>query len=118
MSLKVFNGVEWVTTGIAGEQGIQGETGSSGIGETGIQGLTGIPGVGSVSGDTAPSDPFTGMLWYDASETTNPDMILNSLEITGDLSGTTAMVGNILFGTGDPPSPTGIQIGTVYYKYE
>lgn len=49
MGLKIFNGVEWVSTG---SPGIQGVTGISGVGVTGLQGTTGtrgetgLPGLG------------------------------------------------------------------------
>ena len=95
--LKFWDGAQWVAINNVGQQGatgaaVSGVTGVAGLGVTGLMGATGV--------DTVGTDPS-----------------FNTVTLTGNLNGTTGMVGNILFGIGDPPSPTGIQIGTVYYKY-
>lgn len=119
MGLKVYDGNGWVSVGIPGPRGetglsalgytgLQGYTGL--VGNTGTQGSTGVAGLGEtgVQGETG-AQGITGVI--------DSDPYFNSVKIVGDLNGTTGMVGNILFGTGTAPSPTGIQIGTLYFQY-
>jgi hypothetical protein len=59
MSLKVFNGVEWISTGVPGPKGDQGATGLPGFGETGSQGATGP---NALTMDNGVRVSFTGAL--------------------------------------------------------
>ncbi len=86
-------------TGPTGNTGPQGATGPTG--PTGPQGLTGSQGeIGSI-GDTGDTGP-TGE--------TGPQ------GPTGP-TGPAGQDANFIYGTGDPPSPSGIEEGTVYLKY-
>jgi hypothetical protein len=70
----------------------------------GNQGVTGLLGL---TGPTGPTGPLG----------VPPDLVLNSLSVTGDHGGTGLFVSNILYGLTGPPSPTGIPNGTLFFKY-
>jgi hypothetical protein len=57
-------------------------------------------------------NPITGLL--DVPEK-NPSY--NSITISGDHDGSAAKVVAVLYGTGSPPTPTGIANGTLYLQY-
>lgn len=92
-------------TGIRGDTGFKGDTGIQGIGYTGLSGETGLQGI---QGETG-TQGHTGVI--------GTDPTFNSVTITGNSNGTSQKVPGLLYGTGTPPSPSGIPYGTIYIQY-
>lgn len=103
--------------GLQGIQGIQGDKGNQGdIGVTGDQGIQGIQGIQGdqgiqgVQGDQG-----------DKGDTGDPGALTEGKIWIGNGSGIATEKDapvDVLSGIGDPPSPTGLSDGTLYFKHE
>jgi len=96
-------------TGAEGTAGSQGETGAEGT--VGSQGETGAEGTAGSQGETG-SQGVTGL---SGGAVTDPSY--NSVTITGNSDGSSALVLGILYGTSLPPSTSGLAYGTIYIQY-